>query len=48
MSHGGSDLPRVAWRVCVGTEEEAPLALVPTIRPATTPCGYGIHAQGWG
>lgn len=48
VSHGGSDLPRVAWRVCVGAEAGAPLALVPAITPAAAPRGYGIHAQGWG
>lgn len=46
VSHGGSDLPKVAWRVCVSAEARPPLTSVPVLTLAAATRGYIIHAQG--
>lgn len=46
VSHGGSDLPKVAWRVCVSAEARPPLTSVPVLTLAAAARGYIIHAQG--
>lgn len=46
VSHGGSDFPKVARRVCGSAEARPPSALVPAIRLAAAAQGYIPHTQG--
>lgn len=46
VSHGGSDLPKVSWRVCVSAEARPLLTPVPAITLAAATRGYIIHTQG--
>lgn len=47
VSHGGSDLPKVAGQVCVSAEARPPLTPLPAITPAAATRGYVAQAQGW-
>lgn len=46
VSHGGSDFPKVAWRVCVSAEARPPSAPVAAIRLAAAARGYVTRTQG--
>lgn len=47
VSHGGSDLPKVARRVCSSGEARLPAGSVPAVALAVATCGCMAHAHSW-